>query len=143
MLNYLTLRISDKEIRDAMTIANSHLSHKLYKPLATMNFVTCCIYTISYIYGSGDSFLVIVNLLTLFVIMLNPLIYKFRMQYCKWCSPMYLAVHAIFTPFLFGNKLGRLNTENRAKYQNQLLVNFLIASLVEGNDIQTITVNCV
>jgi hypothetical protein len=116
MLNYLTLRINDKEIRDALTIANSHLSHKLYKPLACMNFVTCCIYTASFIYAQGDPFLVFVNFSTLAVILLNPVIYKYRMQLCKWCSPMYLAVHTIFTPLLFANKLGALNTDDRAKY---------------------------
>ena len=142
MLNYLTLRISDNEIRDSMTKANSHLSHKLYKPLASMNGFSCILYTSNYLFGEGDLYIPFINWLTLFVILLNPVFYRYKMEWCKWCSPLYLLVHTICTPLLFFGLMGPFNSEKLVNYQNNLLVNFLIAVMVEGNDIQTITVNC-
>lgn len=117
MLNYLTLKISDKEMRTAFSTAISHLSHKVYKPLAVLNTFTLIVY----LYGlskGGDSFPVVVNFITLFVIFMNPVLYRFQMHLCKWLLTVYFLTHCVGTVLLYEDRLGPLNTEDKGKYQN-------------------------
>ena len=118
MLNYLTLKISDTEIRQAFTVANANLLARLVKIYAGFNLLTLSIYSYNYFFGNGDLYLVVVNFVVMFIYGIFPFVHRYRIAYSKWLLPSYLTIHGTFVVLLFWNKLGALNVENRGAYQN-------------------------
>jgi predicted neutral ceramidase superfamily lipid hydrolase len=118
MLNYLTLRISDKEIRDAFTTANANLLARLVRVYACLNTLTLAIYSYNHFFGNGDLYLVVVNAVVMLLYFCFPFIHRYKKTISKFFLPSYLIVHATFVVLLFWELLGPLNVENKGAYQN-------------------------
>jgi len=137
ILNYLTLKIKDEDIIKTYQYNSAVMYAKAQPLLAVLMIISLFAHSINYfILKDGFLFSVVVNIMQLGALVLWKILHKYSLLNSTKVNLYFLLVHCIMTTLLFWDMLGALNVTDKGYFQNNLLYNFMIATLVQINNLQ-------
>jgi hypothetical protein len=132
----LTLKIKDHDIERTYQYNQALLYAKVQPVLAVLMIISLCAHGVNFfILKDGYLFSVIVNIMQLGALVLWKIAHKYAFRHSTKVNLYFLLVHCVMTCLLFWDKLGALNVTDKGYFQNNLLYNFMIACLVQINNL--------
>lgn len=136
LLNFLTLEIKDKYIVAIYRRNVSNWFNMIYWQINAINLCSLAFHVMNYFFGDGVAFAIVLNVISY----LTMILWAVMLRYCPLHTPKlnlcYMTVHEVMTVLLYWNCLGSMNVEDKSRFENQIMYNFIICNAVQINDLK-------
>lgn len=135
-LNYITLRIRDKEINKMYLNSMDALVNSMHTPVTILALISFTYHLVNYLASVGEPFMPLLNAVSLTTHVLWMICKEKKPSWSKRLPCYYMLIQEIMTVLLYWDKLGPFNVEDKRKYDSQILFNFILANAFNVSTIQ-------
>lgn len=137
ILNYFTLKISDKEIEEKVRVRVYTQFNNIIWPCFIMNSCSLIYHLLNWSIGNGSVVMVVIAVLQFLnqiVIMILRCTSPSNTTRCIWS---YMLIHVVITNIVYYNKEGdAFYVEDKSPYDIQIIVNFVLVNSVQFNSLK-------